>query len=140
MKKIVLGLMMLVGLLSANQKAVFDCAAGDMKFVQTRMFLIELTAKELEEKKIPHDFVLTIHSKCTPIVNKKSDDKYIQAIHKKLEVLKTKHNVKIEACAIAVNKFKYEKSNLLPFIDVVENSITRVITLQNDGYAFIPYH
>ena len=140
MKKIIISLLMFLSLAGANQKAVFDCASEDMRFVYTRMSLIELTAKELQETKTPYDFVLTIHSKCTQIVDKSSEDKYIKNIHKKLETLKTAYNVKIEVCGIAVDRLGYEKSELLPFVDIVNNSITRVISLQNQGYAFIPYH
>ena len=140
MKKIIISLLMFFSLLGANQKAVFDCASEDMKFVYTRMSLIELTAKELQEAKIPYDFVLTIHSKCTQTVDKTSEDKYVKNIHKKLETLKADYNVKIEVCGIAVDRLGYEKSELLPFVEIVNNSITRVISLQNQGYAFIPYH
>ncbi|QFR49087.1 DsrE family protein [Sulfurimonas lithotrophica] len=140
MKKILVSFVMLFSILSAEQKAVFDCAAGDMKFVLTRMKLIDMTAKELKQKNIPYDFVLTIHSKCTPIVNKKSDNKDIKAIHQKLTQLKREHNVKIEACKIATNKFGYKKDDIISEADIVKNSITRVIQLQNSGYALIPYH
>ena len=140
MKKIIISLLMFFSLLGANQKAVFDCASEDMKFVYTRMSLIELTAKELQEAKIPYDFVLTIHSKCTQTVDKTSEDKYVKNIHKKLETLKADYNVKIEVCGIAVDRLGYEKSELLPFVKIVNNSITRVISLQNQGYAFIPFH
>ena len=140
MKKIIISLLMFFSLLGANQKAVFDCASEDMKFVYTRMSLIELTAKELQEAKIPYDFVLTIHSKCTQTVDKTSEDKYVKNIHKKLETLKADYNVKIEVCGIAVDRLGYEKSELLPFVEIVNNSITRVISLQNQGYAFIPFH
>lgn len=140
MLKIVIGLMVLFNIVSASQKAVFDCAAKDMGFVNSRMSLIELTAKEFQAKKMKYDFVLTIHSKCTQIADTSTDDKNLKAIQKKLERLKKQHNVKIEVCGIAVDRLGYEKKDLLPFIDVVENSISRVIVLQNDGYAFIPYH
>jgi len=140
MKKIIISLLMFFSLTQANEKAVFDCASEDMKFVYTRMSLIELTAKELQEANRPYDFVLTIHSKCTQIVDKSSEDKYVKNIHKKLETLQTAYNVKIEVCGIAVDRLGYEESDLLPFVDTVKNSITRVISLQNKGYAFIPFH
>ena len=140
MIKVIIGLMILVNMLHAEQKAVFDCAAKDMRFVHSRMSLIEITAKELQAKDTAYDFVLTIHSKCTQIVDAKSDDKVIKGIHKKLQALKDVHNVKIEVCGIAVDRLGYERSELLPFVEIVNNSITRVIELQNDGYAFIPYH
>ena len=140
MIKIIIGLALLFNIVHAEQKAVFDCASKDMRFVHSRMALIELTAKELQEKKVPYNFVLTIHSRCTQIIDGSNFDENIQKIQKKLEVLKTKHNVKIEVCAIAVDRLGYERSDVLPFVGVVANSITRVIELQNDGYAFIPYH
>lgn len=139
MKKIIITLVLFFSIVNAEQKAVFDCAAKDMNVVNSRMWLIDVTAKELKKKKMPYDFVLTIHSKCTPIVAK-SEDKTIKAIQKKLKKLHQEHNVKIEACGIAVNRFGYEKEELLPFVNLVDNSITRVISLQNNGYAFIPYH
>lgn len=123
-----------------TQKAVFDCANGDMKFVTSRMWLIEQSAKEFKQKGIPYDFVLTIHSKCTPIVNKNTKKKVVKNIQKRLAKLSNNYNVKVEACGIAVERFEYKKSDLPDFMGVVKNSITRVIELQNSGYAFIPYH
>jgi len=125
---------------SDTYKAVFDCANGNMKFVNSRMWLIEETAKELSAKKTDYEFVLTIHSQCTQIVKKSHEDKMVKMIHKRLEDLKDKYNVKIEACEIALNRWKIGKDDRLPFIDTVKNSITRVIKLQNDGFALIPYH
>ena len=125
---------------SDTYKAVFDCANGDMKFVNSRMWLIEETAKELSAKKTDYEFVLTIHSKCTQIVKKSHQDKIVKSIHKRLKDLKEKHNVNIEACEIALNRWKITEDDTLPFVDTVKNSITRVIKLQNDGYALIPYH
>jgi len=73
-------------------------------------------------------------------VKKSHEDKMVKMIHKRLKDLKDKYNVKIEACEIALNRWKIGKDDRLPFIDTVKNSITRVIKLQNDGFALIPYH
>ena len=122
-------------------KAVFDCAAKDMKFIASRMFLIEESAKELKAKKIPYTFILTLHSGCTPIaVEEIGDDEVKRGISQRLKKLHNEYGVKIEACEIALERFGIEKSDLPPYIGSVRNSITRVIELQNDGYAFIPYH
>lgn len=143
MKKVILTILVFFTSLSADvntQKAVFDCASGDMKFVNSRMWLIEQSAKEFTKKDTPYDFVLTIHSKCTKIVNKNTKDKAVKNIQKRLAKLSKQFSVKVEPCGIAVKRFKYKKSDLPEYMDVVDNSITRVIELQNSGYAFIPYH
>lgn len=122
-------------------KVVFDCAAKDMKFVASRMFLIEETAKELKAAHKPYEMVLTIHSGCTPIVSEEvGDDEVKKGISKRLKTLHDHYGVKIEACEIALERFGIEKSDLFPYVGSVRNSITRVIELQNQGYAFIPYH
>ena len=125
---------------SDTQKAVFDCASGDMKFVASRMWLIEQSAKELTSKKIPYQFVLTVHSGCTPLMDKESGEEAIETIQKRLHKLNHTYNVKVEACGIALERFGYGAEDLLPYVSTVQNSITRVIELQNSGYAFIPYH
>ncbi len=125
---------------SDTQKAVFDCSSGDMKFVGSRMWLIEQSAKELTEKKIPYEFVLTVHSGCTPLMDQESGEETIEMIQKRLKVLHDTYGLKIEACGIALERFGYEDDDLLPYVSTVKNSITRVIELQNNGYAFIPYH
>ena len=122
------------------QKAVFDCASGDMKFVASRIWLIEQSAKELTSKKVPYQFVLTVHSACTPLMDQESGEAAIETIQTRLHRLNHTYNVKIEACGIALERFGYEKEDLLPYVSTVRNSITRVIELQNNGYAFIPYH
>ncbi len=138
---VVLAIMISSLIASENtHKAIFDCANGNMKFVNSRMWLIEETAKELKAKKTDYEFVLTIHSKCTQIAKKSHEDKMVKNIHKRLKDLKDKYNVKIEACEIALNRWKITEDDTLPFVDTVKNSITRVIKLQNDGFALIPYH
>lgn len=143
MKKVILSCMVGVSLLSAASvtKVVFDCASKDMKFVASRMFLIEETAKELKASHKPYEMVLTIHSGCTPIASEEvGDDEVKKGISQRLKTLHDRYGVKIEACEIALDRFGIEKSDLLPYVGSVRNSITRVIELQNQGYAFIPYH
>lgn len=143
MRSLFISLVLLISPLFAQsdtQKAVFDCSSGDMKFVGSRMWLIEQSAKELVEKKIPYEFVLTVHSGCTPLIDQESGEETIEMIQKRLKVLHDTYGLKIEACGIALERFGYEDEDLLPYVSTVRNSITRVIELQNNGYAFIPYH
>lgn len=123
-----------------TQKVVFDCLSSDKKFVASRLWLIDMSIKEYVAKGTPYNVVLTIHSGCTDIVSTKiaDDDKMMKNIQKKLEIVSKHENVSIEACQIAVDRFGIEHDEMHPFITLVPNSITRVISLQNDGYAFIP--
>jgi|GEM_PF-613333 len=123
------------------QNVVFDCSSADEKYIASRLWLIDMSIKEYKTNGIPYDVVLTIHSGCTDIVSKNvdADDKMMKNIHKKLKVVAKHENVSIEACQIAVDRFKIKHDDLHPFIKLVPNSITRVISLQNDGYAFIPF-
>ena len=123
------------------QNVVFDCSSADKKYVASRLWLIDMSIKEFIANGTPYNVVLTIHSGCTDIVSKNvtSDDKMMKNVHKKLKIVSEHKNVSIEACQIAVDRFKIKHQDLHPFISLVPNSITRVISLQNDGYAFIPF-
>jgi len=124
-----------------TQNVVFDCSSANKKFVASRLWLIDLSIKEYVANNTPYNVVLTIHSGCTDIVSKNiaDDDKMMKSIQKKLEIISQYENVSIEACQIAVDRFGIEHHEVHPFIILVPNSITRVISLQNDGYAFIPF-
>jgi intracellular sulfur oxidation DsrE/DsrF family protein len=124
-----------------TQNVVFDCSSSDKKYVASRLWLVDMSIKEFIAKGTPYNVVLTIHSGCTDIVstNIADDDKMMKNIQKKLELVSKYQNVSIEACQIAVDRFGIEHHELHPFITLVPNSITRVISLQNDGYAFIPF-
>lgn len=124
-----------------KQTVVFDCSSADKKYVASRLWLIDTSIKEYKENNTPYDVVLTIHSGCTDIVSKNvsADNKMMKKIHKKLTKLSAHENVSVEACQIAVDRFKIKHTDLHPYIKLVPNSITRVIKLQNDGYAFIPF-
>ena len=125
-----------------EQKVVFDCSSDDFDFVSSRFWLIEQSALEYKETKTPYKIVLTIHSGCTDVVSKESaeDDEDLQKIQMRMKELSQKHAVSIEACQIALDSRKISKKDLLPFVSSVRNSITRVISLQNEGYAFLPFN
>ncbi len=125
-----------------TQNVVFDCSSGDKKFVASRLWLIDTSIKEYLDNQTPYNVVLTIHSGCTDIVSTKvaADDKMMKNIHSKLETISKYDHVSIEACQIAVDRFGIEHKDIHPYMTLVPNSITRVISLQNDGYAFIPFN
>lgn len=122
------------------QKAVFDCSSGEMAFVSSRLWLMEETAKTFQSEKTPYEFILTIHSGCTQIVDIKSKEVVIQKIQQKLDALHNLYGVKMKVCAIALDRWGYDSEDVLPWIEIVPNSINEVIQLQNKGYAYILYN
>jgi len=122
------------------QNVVFDCSSVDKNYIASRLRLIDMSIKEYIANDIPFNAVLMIESGCTGIVSKHvtDDDKTMKDIHQKLQNISEHQNVTIEVCQIAVERSGIEHHELLPFVTLVPNSMTRVISLQNDGYAFIP--
>ena len=130
---------------SIINKAVFDCSAKELSFIASRLRLIERTSQDFSNLKQESDFVLTIHSHCTPIVSKDaaflsadSDAKLIANIHKQLKKLMTQYNVEVRACEIALEAFGIEKEDLVEGVKTTPNSFMDVIQLQNRGYALFP--
>lgn len=150
MKKSVILMLLLVSLTMAESpkpvnKAVFDCSAEDMGFILTRMKLIEQTAKDFIEAKEPYDFVLTIHSQCTPVASTESFEyvdetqvKLLKNIQTQLLRLMNEYKVDIRVCRIALNAHGLDPKTLLPNINTTKNSFLDVIRLQNSGYALFP--
>ncbi|MCD6257994.1 MAG: DsrE family protein [Helicobacteraceae bacterium] len=126
-------------------KAVFDCSAKELSFIASRLRLIERTSQDFSTLKQKSDFVLTVHSHCTPIVSRDAaflspdkDAKLIANIHKQLKKLILEYNVEVRACEIALEAFGIEKEDLIEGVKTTSNSIMDVIQLQNDGYALFP--
>lgn len=126
-------------------KAVFDCSAKDLSYINSRLQLIERTNLDFKDLNQKSDFVLTIHSHCTPIVSNdaiffytEKDAKTIESIHNQLKKLNLTYNVEIRVCEIALNHFGILKAELLDGIKTTKNSFMDVIQLQNQGYALFP--
>lgn len=130
---------------TVTNKAVFDCAAKDLNYINSRLQLMERTHLDFAELNQKSDFILTIHSHCTPIVSSnaeffytESDTKTIASIQKQLKKLQLSYNVEIRVCEIALNHFGILKSDLLDKVKTTKNSFMDVIQLQNQGYALFP--
>ena len=126
-------------------KAVFDCSAKELSFIASRLRLIERTSQDFSGLQEKSDFVLTVHSHCTPIVSKDaaflsadSDAKLIANIHAQLKKLMFDYNVEVRACEIALAAFGIEKEDLIEGVQTTPNSFMDVIQLQNNGYALFP--
>lgn len=126
-------------------KAVFDCSAEDLSFIASRLRLIERTAQDFELMQQKSNFVLTVHSHCTPIVAEDASFYYppekaklLENIHTQLQKLITKYKVEVRACEIALEAFDIQKDDLVAGVVTTPNSVVDVIQLQNRGYALFP--
>lgn len=128
-----------------TNKAVFDCSAKDLSYIHSRLQLIERTYLDFASLNQKSDFVLTIHSHCTPIVSENALFFYTQKevdivdnIHKQLKKLTLAYHVEIRVCEIALKHFGIEKDDLIKGVQTTKNSFMDVIQLQNKGYALFP--
>lgn len=129
-----------------DHKAVFDCSSKNFDYLQSRIALIEKTASMIKANKERIDFVLLIHSGCTPIAAvipenlvKPSQVGFITNIQSKLEDLHLRHKVKIVLCELAMKNSDIEKDEVLSFIEFSPNSFMDAISLQNRGYALMTF-
>ena len=137
---------LMVSLKATEYKAVFDCSSKNFNYLQSRIALIEKTASMMKEGGGAMDFVLLIHSGCTPIsaiipenLVKESEVGFITNIQSKLEQLHKNHKVKIVLCELAMKHADMEKDEVLPFISFSPNSFIDAISLQNRGYALMTF-
>ena len=147
MSKIFLALLMLVGVVQANEyKAVFDCSSSDSSFIKSRMWLVGKTIDMIEKRGDTATVALTLHGGCVQMVAQDyemitadEDMKNIEKAQNYLISLSQRNNVKIIACAMSLNANAIEKSDVLPFIEVSENSFIDTIGYQNSGYALMTF-
>ena len=147
MSKIFLALLMLVGVLQANEyKAVFDCSSSDSNFIKSRMWLVGKTMDMIEKRGDTATIALTLHGGCVQMVAQDyemitadEDIKNIEKAQNYLISLSQRKNVKIIACAMSLNSNAIEKNDVLPFIEVSENSFIDTIDYQNSGYALMTF-
>jgi intracellular sulfur oxidation DsrE/DsrF family protein len=147
MKKIITLLAFIFTTLSANEyKVVFDCSSHDASFVKSRMWLIGKTIDMMKENGDNLKVALTLHGGCVPMVSKDFEmivpDEDIKDVKKAQEYLidlSKRKNVKIIACAMSLSANAIDKSEVLPFINISENSFIDTIKYQNSGYALMSF-
>lgn len=117
-------------------KAVFDCKIRNLDVIDGRLALMLRTIRDFELKDKKYDFVVTIHSYCTPIAEDGTKNEKMKKIQEKLELLSLQE-VDIRVCNIAMNRYNYKRENILDYISIADNSWVDVIELQNSGYALM---
>jgi intracellular sulfur oxidation DsrE/DsrF family protein len=59
--------------------------------------------------------------------------------HKWLIELGKRKNVKVIACSMSLQANDIDQDDLLPFVEVSDNSFIETIKYQNDGYALMTF-
>lgn len=151
MKKIVLALMLLVGLSSADNitpKLVIDLTAGNIKTFEQRILkAIVVNKKYYESKHQDLKVAVVIHGSAYRFfINDLSKTKYKydeelisknKEIQTKVESLFIAYNVEFFACKTGMLKNKLEDEDILSFIKIVPTATIALIDKQNRGYAYL---
>lgn len=146
-------LILTIGSLSANDtskhsnyKAVFDCSSSKASYIKSRMWLIGKTFDMIEKKGDKADFVLTLHGGCVPMISKvydeviaEEDEADIKKAQEYLVELVKKKKIKVIACAMSLSVNAIQRSEVLPFVSISENSFIDLIHYQNQGYALMTF-
>jgi len=127
-------------------KALFDCSSGNFAYIKSRMWLVDKTMDMMEKNGDSTSVVLTLHGKCVPIVSEAYDevvdDKDIadtKEAQKWLIALSKRNNVKIIACSMSLQSNDIDEDDVLPFVNISDNSFIETIIYQNEGYAFMAF-
>ena len=145
--KILLTLLIFLGITQASEyKAVFDCSSSDAGFIKSRMWLIGKTIDMIEKRGDKATVAITLHGGCVQMVAQDyemivpdEDIKNIEKAQNYLILLSKRKNVEIVACAMSLNSNAIEKSDVLPFVKISENSFIDTIGYQNSGYALMTF-
>ncbi len=133
--------------LSAKEyKAVFDCSSSDSHYIKSRMWLVGKTIDMMKKKGNTADVVLTLHGGCVPMISElydmvidDADIANIKQAQKYLTALVKDKGVKVIACAMSLSANAIDQEDVLPFIEISENSFIDTIAYQNDGYALMTF-
>jgi len=145
--KIFLAFLIFVGVSQAAEyKAVFDCSSSDAKYIKSRMWLVGKTIDMIEKRGDKATVAITLHGSCVKMVAQDyemitpdEDIKNIEKAQNYLIALSKRENVKIIACAMSLSASAIDKSDVLSFIEISENSFIDTIGYQNSGYALMTF-
>ncbi|MDQ7085772.1 MAG: DsrE family protein [Sulfurovum sp.] len=146
-KLILLFNLLAMNILHAKEyKVVYDCSSGNADYIKSRMWLVGKTIDMIEEQGDTTKVAITIHGKCAIIVSKEYDmivpDEDVESIKKAqnyLISLSKRKNVKLITCSMSLANNAIEKKEVLPFIQIVQNSFIETIYYQNEGYALMTF-
>ncbi len=151
MKKIILALMLLVGLGSAEDispKLVISLTAGNMDTFEKKILKAIVVNKNHYESQLQElEVAVVVHGSAyrffvkDPSKTKYSDDKALlskyKEIHTRLESLQDTYNVEFFVCKAGMTNNELQDKDMLSFVKIVPTSTIALIDKQNRGYAYI---
>lgn len=127
-------------------KAVFDCSSGDARYVASRMAVVEETVRLIELKGDTAKIALTLHGGCVGAVIRNieeildaDDAVMMEKARESITRLHENRGSEIVACAMSLDANGIDKSDVLPFVRISEDSFIDTIGYQNDGYAVMTF-
>ena len=147
MKKFAVLLLILASVAQAREyRAVFDCSSGDIRYVGSRMKVVEETIRLIEKRGDSARFAITLHGGCVPIVAGRMEDVVSEAelvfakkAQETLRRLHEKEGVDVVACAMSLEANGIDEGEVLPFVRISPDSFIETIGYQNDGYALMTF-
>ena len=152
MKKILLTLLMLFGLLHADDesaKVVFDLTTKNLaKFEKNIIKGVVINKGHYESSFRELDVAVVIHGGAYRFFVKDIDNtifkddkelvKVYEALKKRLKSLADTYDVEFLMCAAAMKRNKLEAKDIVEYVKIIPNSTIGLIDKQNEGYAYLP--
>jgi intracellular sulfur oxidation DsrE/DsrF family protein len=127
-------------------KAVWDFTTGDERRFRDRLELALDAASEFRRREVAFDFVVLLHGAATQFAARSlAETKFtgagndLDAAHAVMRRF-CEAGGRIQVCRIAMDRSDVAESNLVEHVDVERNVYVTAITLQNQGYAYIPVY
>ncbi|MBL1243756.1 MAG: DsrE family protein [Sulfurimonas sp.] len=152
MKKILLGLLLLLSFLQAdeeNLKVVYDLTTKDIAKIELNILKGIVAHKVYFQKDFKElDVTIVIHGgayryfvkdpSSTIYKNDKELTKNYNELQKRLASLAEIYDVEFLMCGVGMRHNKMQEKDIVPYVKVIANSSIGLIERQNEGYAYIP--
>lgn len=152
MKKIIVLLVVLLGLLKADegiQKLVIDLTTSDVITFENRVLKAVVMNKSYYESVFKElDVIVVIHGGSYRFFVKdlaktiyRDDEKVAKAsknLKVRIESLMKTYNVKFQMCKVGMRKNKLTENNIYDFVEIIPSAMVGLINAQNDGFAYVP--
>ncbi len=129
------------------RKAMYHCDFGKAKRVDAMLRNIYNLVNYYTINNIPYDVRVVSNSACvqfmvkdrkgTKFAKKKIPAKVAKSIEERMASLVDGYNLKVEQCAITLQRTNIARSKLKPFVSIIPSGQVRVVELHDKGFAYI---
>lgn len=128
----------------AEVKVAFDLSAGDGRTLLTYLNVIDEARQSLIAQGVKPQIVIAFRGPATRLVQtdltqvNPTDHEYIGKIAKKIDILRVADGVEnIELCGVAMRFLGTNPQNVMPGVNVVENSWVSLAAYQARGFGYV---